>query len=254
MLNNFFRLIAGYKYLLLVLFLFGLLYSSISIVNHYLFRTSAHDLGIYMNALFDYNHFQKNTSTIFTVPLFVNSQNDHFELLPILWAPFYYIFGSYTLVIIQILSILFGSIGVYKLIHVKTNNNILSLLASIHFLSIWGIYSALAFDYHNNVIAAMFVPWLLYYFDMEKWLNFFVFLLLILVSKENMALWAFFIGIGLFFMYRRETSKMKIGILCAIISALYFIIIMKVIMPAMGDVNSKYNLFHFNYLLLIFWH
>lgn len=248
MISRLLHLFSKHKYLLLVLFLFGTLFTSISIVNHYLFRTSAHDLGIYVNAMYDYNHFQKNTSTIFITPSFVNSLNDHFELLPMLWSPFHYIFGTYTLLIIQIISILFGSIGIYKLVHRKTGNHTLSLLASVHFLSIWGIYSALAFDYHNNVIAAMLVPWLMYYFDKAKWVQASVFLLLILVAKENMALWAVFIGLGLLLMYRKDAPKLKMSIALSVLSALYFVVVMKFIMPALGIANDTYNHFHYTAL------
>ena len=42
-----------------------------------------------------------------------NLLSDHFELYPILFAPFYYLFGSYTLLIFQVLAIGFGGFIVY---------------------------------------------------------------------------------------------------------------------------------------------
>ena len=36
------------------------------------------------------------------------------------------------------------------------------------FWACWGIWAALAFDYHDNVIAAVLLPWLLYWFERDR--------------------------------------------------------------------------------------
>ncbi len=100
MLMKFFR-----NKLTLVLFFFGIIYSLISLVNHYCFRTYALDLGAYTNALYDYIHLQWNDSSVFKeVP--ENLLSDHFDLYLILFSPFIYLFKTYTLLIIQIISVL----------------------------------------------------------------------------------------------------------------------------------------------------
>lgn len=43
----------------LILVVFGIIFSSVSFVNHYNFRTYALDLGLYNNALFDYARFEE---------------------------------------------------------------------------------------------------------------------------------------------------------------------------------------------------
>ena len=122
---------------------FGLVYSSISLVNHYNFRTYAWDLGINNNAIYDYAHFRWNDCMLMQ-PQFDNVLSDHFSLLPILVSPFYWIFGSYTMLLFQIAAILFGGIGIYKYFHKKTSDFNLSVIAAIHFYSVWGIYLLLA--------------------------------------------------------------------------------------------------------------
>src|SRR5690554_7054709 len=52
------QLIKKNKALFLTSLIFGLLYATISLVNHYLFRTYALDLGLYTNAIYKYAHFQ----------------------------------------------------------------------------------------------------------------------------------------------------------------------------------------------------
>ena len=60
-------------------------------------------------------------------------------------------------------------------------NKYLPFLAVVHFFSMWGIYSALSYDYHDNVMAAMFVPWLFYFFVEKKFGHAALFLLALLL-------------------------------------------------------------------------
>ena len=151
--------------LVVTLIFFGLLYASISLVNHYNFRTYAYDLGLVNNAIYDYAHFRWNDCMLMQ-PQFKNILEDHFTLLQVLFSPLYYLFGTYTMLVVQILSVLLGAVGIYKFFSIR-NTASFALVAMVHFLTAWGIFSALAFDYHDNVIGAMAVPWLFYYFKKE---------------------------------------------------------------------------------------
>ena len=93
------------KWLWSIFIISGLVFCEISLVNHYLFRTTSLDLGLYNHSLYDYVHFKTASYINAGVP-FSNLLNDHFELYPILFAPFCYIFGSYTMLLVQIAAIL----------------------------------------------------------------------------------------------------------------------------------------------------
>jgi uncharacterized membrane protein len=66
----------------IVLAFFALVYASISLVNHYVFRTNGYDLGIYNQILYSYAHFKISLAPI-QQPLINHIYADHFE--PILW-------------------------------------------------------------------------------------------------------------------------------------------------------------------------
>ena len=57
---------------------FTFIFCSISIVNHYLFRTEAFDLGVYNNMIYSYSHFKFNYTTI-QQPNVWHAFSDHFE-------------------------------------------------------------------------------------------------------------------------------------------------------------------------------
>jgi len=238
------------NYTLVSIFLFfGLLFSSISFVNHYNFRTYGWDLGINQNAIFDYAHFRWNDCMIMQ-PSFTNVLSDHFSLYPILVSPFYWIFGSWTMLVFQISAILFGGLGIYKYVRRLTENETLARIALIHFFTIWGIFSALSFDYHDNVVATMFVPWFLYYFEQSRWKLSILFFVLIVIAKENMALWAVFIGLGLAWKntFQRDRKKALISFLFAFAALTYFVLIIKVVIPSLATPGRDYLHNSFNAL------
>ena len=205
-----------------IILFFFLLFSSISIVNHYMFRTGAYDLGIYNNAIYSYAHFVMNHTPI-QQPYVNHISSEHFELVLFIFSPLYWLFGTYTLLWVQIGMILLGGIGIMKFVKEYTQNEKLSVFALAHFYTIWGIYSALSFDFHNNITAAMLMPWLLYYFHQRKWRGVVLFFVLMLISKENMALYASFVALGLGLFYWKEKVARRVGLLLFSVGICYLL-------------------------------
>ncbi len=232
---------------ILILLVFATIYSVISFVNHYYFRTGAYDLGIYNNAIYDYSKFQLNDNPVMH-RLFDNILSDHFSLLLMVFAPFRYIFGTYTLLIFQILSILFGGVGAYLFVVHLTKSKLYGRLALVHFFVTWGIYSALSFNYHDNVVGAMFVPWVMLFFFQKKWRLTALFTLLVLVSKENMSLWMVFVFLGLLLLKIKDKEMRRVAIAGSIISLVYFIMVIGVIMPALASEGKGYSYLKYSVL------
>ncbi len=232
---------------LVILIGFFCLFACISLVNHFLFRTYGWDLAYFNKAIFDYSEFRLNRYDIWWNDL-EYTLGDHFEPIMFIIAPLRYIFGQYTLLLVQIFALLFGGYGAFIFVRCRTEAPWLPHLAMIHFLSIWGVYSALAFDYHNNVVGAMFLPWLVHYFGKGNFKAAGIFLLLLLMSKENMAIWGVFIMLGLTFHYRKDRQKLKMGVAFTVFSGLYFVLVMQVILPAFQPEGITYK--HFKYSIL----
>jgi uncharacterized membrane protein len=233
--------------IVLVILFFGIIYSLISLVNHYNFRTYSLDLGIYNQALYHYAHFSFNNNTILS-PDFGNILSDHFELLIPLFSPFYYVFGSYTLLIIQIVALLFGGYGIYKYVFFKTNQKGLSIAAMLQYFLFFGVFSALSFDYHSNVIAASILPWFLYFFEKKQLKYAVLFFSLILLSKENMALWMIFVCLGLVIMNFRDKFNRNQAFILMAVSIVFFITVVTVLIPSLAPEGRRYLHFQFSAL------
>ena len=225
-------------------FLFALIFASITFVNHYCFRTYAFDLGINNNAIYDYAHFRWNDCMVMQ-PQFTNVLSDHFSLIPVLVSPFFWIFGSYTMLVVQWVGVLFGGYGIYVYFKRKSAKPYLPVWAMIYFFSMWGVYSALAFDYHDNLMAAMFVPWFINYFDKQNWRWASFFFILILIAKENMALWMVFLAPALGLLYWRDKKLVGIGFLYGLIALMYFAMVVGYVIPSLANENRAY--LHFKY-------
>lgn len=233
-----------------IMLAFGFVFSSISLVNHYNFRTAALDLGMFNHALYSFAHFKMNFFTLGLTSEEINYFGDHFSPISFFYVPLYYIFGTYALLVLQIAVILFGGVGIYRYASLKFISGKLPLLFLVQFFGIWGIYSALAFDFHNNVVGAMLVPWLFYFYEVGKRKWFLAIFLLILFSKENMALWLGFILIALAMKNRKAPLKelLKFEISLALVAWMYFFIAMGIIMPGLSQSVERNFIYRYGFL------
>ena len=217
----------------------AVLYALISLVNHYLFKTYALDLGLYTHALYDYAHFRMADCSMFR-PLAQNLFSDHFDLYLPLLSPLVYVFGSYTLLLVQIVAALLGGWGVYKLISLYTDDGLIPVLAASVFFVSFGVIHAIAFDYHSNVLTAMMLPWLLYFLKQRRFAMASVFVVLFVIGKENMSLWLFFIAIALMWDYRKDKKALWHLVAYATFSLAYFFIINMIVMPRIGGSGAGF--------------
>lgn len=228
-------------------------YASISLVNHYLLRTYALDLGMFNQALYS---FSKGEMNYFTLNLVGNSPiyfADHFSPLTFFYVPFYYLFGNWTLLIIQLFSIIMASLSVYKIAMLKLNHHFLALFCVIIFSFNWGIVSALAYDFHNNVVATMLLPWVYLWYLKDKKIRVIIGVLLILMAKENMGIWVGFIFSGLaiqkWWLNRKsyQDNKVIFEISIALFAWIYFLFVVSCVMPMLSN-GSNFQLQRYDIL------
>ncbi len=224
----------------------AVIYFLISVVNHYNFRTYALDLGLYTNALYDYIHFQFNDSSVFKVAE-ENLLADHFDLYLVLLAPLSLVFKSYTLIIVQLIAIVAGGMGVYRYFCLSDFTRSMGVCAAAYFYLFFGVFAAVAFDYHSSVIAACLVPWFFFFVRSGRLVRAAVILALILISKENISLWATFICAGMATGYRKDLRVATFLMISSLGCLGYFLVITSMVMPALSS-KGIYPHFHYSAL------
>lgn len=216
-----------------ILLLFAFLFASISWANHYFFRTDALDLGAYINATYDYSHGQWNDSSSFLNHP-ANFLTDHFDLLVVFFSPLSWLFKDWTLLLLQWLSILCGAVGVYRYFLLRQASVSFARSAMLFYLLQFGVFGALSFNYHSSVVAAALVPFLLVAIEQQNKKHFLLVFILILIAKESMSLWLFFILTGLIFIYRSHPwRKFMAG--SALVALVWFCSVTLWVMPSLTD-------------------
>lgn len=230
--------------IIFVLLFFGSIYASISLVNHWFFRTAALDLGLYTNAAWKYAHFELPDRSLFldnSDPLLA----DHFDLHLILWSPLIHLFGSWTLLIVQIAAVLLGGYGVYRYVHSFDKDQVQATMAAAIGLGSFGVFSALSFDFHSSVIVAMALPWYLLAVKEGRTHHSWMILIFMLIGKENIGLWLGIVAIAAIALPRKMSAKALLAQSMA--SFGWSALVIGLIMPAL-DGSKTYA--HFDYQVL----
>lgn len=224
------RLIKTNTPILFLIVVFGTVYSLILLINHHNFMSNPEELGRYNNALWDYAHLKFNF-ILSEKGLPENILAHDFDLYLIIFAPLSFLFGSYTLLIVQIIAILSGGYGIYRYMLLIKASHTLSFFASLHFFVFFGIFSALLHEYQSFAVAAMLIPWFFYYVQKEKLKTAVLIFILMLISNENTSLFVSFICLGMLFNYHKNKRLIIYLIELALIAFAYYLIVTEFIMP-----------------------
>ena len=230
-----------------ICFLFLLVYSSIALVNHYCFRTNALDMGYFLKAIYDFSLLRFHDFSISQMEMNCIFA-DHFNPSLIIIAPLRFIFGSYTLSILQIAFILLGAWGTYVFIRERSPYVWLPVLGLIHFGLMWGNFEALAYDFHDSIPGAMLLPWLLHFFLKKKWTAVVPLFLFMLGWKETMGVWIVFVAAGIGMLHPMEKEIRRAAILMGAFGFLWAMVATQIIIPSFDYTGRNYR--HFDYGVL----
>lgn len=225
----------------LLLALAGAVYALVSLVNHYNFRTAALDLGLAAQAVGDWAHLRPALASLLPDSPPTNFLSVHFSLTPALAVPLYWLVGgAWALLLVQLGAVLLGGLGVWRYARARGAGPGEANWVLGFFSCQWGIFSALGFDYHDNVVGAMAVPWLALWAGQGRWGRAAAAALVVLVSKENMALWLAFVLLGLAWQHRQRRGAAGLGLAAA--GALgYFLLVTHWVMPALDVAHRPFS-------------
>lgn len=229
-----------------VLVLFGIMLAVLSIGNHLCFRTYGLDLGIYTKVAYDYSRLRVNDCTFFLWEP-SNILADHFDLLLVLLSPLVRLFGAGALLVVQILAVLAGALGMYKISGKWIEGNgkcsgssrplpnfIFQLSALLLPLLTFGTWHALGFDYHSNVVGAMLLPWLILFVGQRRLWPSVAMAVLIAICKESSALWLIFVLVALMIGHWRDRGLRRALAIGTAATVAYLAVVTLWVMPSLG--------------------
>ena len=224
-----------------LLVFFALIYSLVSLVNQVNFRTNALDLGYEAQAVTDFAHLRMPRVTLLPDVPPTGFLGGHFSLTPALAVPLYYLVGPvWALLLLQIGALLLGLLGAWRYARAQgategQANWVLAFLACQ-----WAFFSALGFDFHDNVLGAMALPWLALWVGQGHWGRATLAAVFMVISKENMALWLAFVLLGLAWQHRARRAVVWRACLGALVALAYFVVITHYVIPALDSTHRGY--------------
>ncbi len=179
----------------------------------------------------------------------------HNDIFLALLAPFYFIYESpATLLVIQALILGLGAFAVYKItqrVFVKNKyKNQFSLMFSLGYLLYPPLQLANIFEFHSVTLATTFLLFMFYFWLIKRYRWSFIFFVLALLTKEQVALTTGFFGA--YVLYSRfkpkNDSEKRFALTLTATSAIWFLISVFVIIPYFRGGNEHFALKYFDWI------
>jgi uncharacterized membrane protein len=227
-----------------MMLLYILIVGSVSIVRQYNFQTQAYDMGVFTQTMWNTIEGRIMENSLEMIP---NHLGVHMSPLLFLLVPFYAVVSSpYTLLVLQVLALAFGSIPLYLLARHMLAREDWALLITASYLLYAPLHGVNLFDFHE---IAFFIPLMLgaaYFYETNRLGWGALFLILAAATKENAAIAVAFFGL---FYLSKSQSLPAIKIRGAVITGsftLYAILALWVFMPYFGGgflFDNRYDVF-----------
>lgn len=232
-----------------IILIFAITFLSIAWVNQWAIRTFF-DLGMVTQALYQIAHGQVPTFTLGIDGVNMPFLATHFSPIIYFYLPFYWLFGGYAPTLLQIIAVLLAGIPIFNYAKLTFEGDTKKAnLVLIHFYLIWGIYSALAFDFHNNVIGAMLVPWIFLFLKRKQLVGVLIFSLLLMSTMETFGIWLFFILSTYTFWQYKQGEKLDIKLfVLAIFGLVCSLVIIGIVMPSLQGSAQNLQLSRYQHL------
>lgn len=153
----------------------------------------------------------------------------HFVPLIYILALPLYVFKNYLiyLIVLQTLILVASAMPIYLFAKDTFHDKKIGYLFASAFLFFPTIQYINLYDFEFLRISIPLLLFNFYFLNKKKHLAYYIFLILAILVREEVALTTFFLGMYIFFILKEK----KLGIATSLISMLYFLVVIKIIMP-----------------------
>ena len=231
----------GTLVVMIAVFVYIVVFSSVTVMKHYAFLTTGWDLGIYMQVLW---------STLHGRPFYYSYELNkipsgnffglHFVPILFLILPLYMLFPcAETLLVIQTVAIGAGAVPLYFLAKEVLESRTSAVVVSVIYLLYPPLHGLNWFDFHPEAFIPLFIILMAYFFEMRKFRWMYVSMVLALSTIEFTALIVAAIGVSFLLKGLRKGKDWVHGIVVAVASAIWFLLSVKVSNILAGDVGAR---------------
>lgn len=201
-----------------------------TIMHHHRLGTTAFDLGIYDNLMYQALHGRPFVSPVLFGPAGGNYIAGHAEFAMLLFVPFYAIRpGPETMLIIQAVVLGFAAVPLYLFAATRLPRPTAALVA-LAYLLFAPLHGPNFYDFHWIPLAIFFHFWLYYAIAQRKTWLIVAMILVLFAIREDVAVGLAMLGLFLLFTGLRP----RLGMILAVASVAWFVIVRFIIMPLAG--------------------
>ena len=199
-----------------------------SILNHRYFNVSSFDLAIYDNLLWNTSHGHFLATSLMRGGTHMGA---HFDPVLTLLVPLYRLApDAETLLIFQSAWLASAAIPLFLLSRRVLGAGWIALVIACTYLVHPALHGVNLYEFHSIALVVPLVVWSIYFLERGSWRGYWVVLLLILLTREDMALLS--CGIGLY--VADSLRRPRTGIATIFCALLYFSIIKLFVMAEPG--------------------
>lgn len=216
-----------FKLLIIWLVVLSILYSCLSVLRHIHFQSGAFDLGIFDQSVWQYANFLAPYNTIKEKFIL----GDHLALtLPLLALLYSFCDDVKILLIFQAVFIAFSSVPIYQISRIRRLSSFVSLCLGFLYSLFFGIQYAVYFDFHPVVLGVGLLAWTIYFFEAKKKKLFWITLILMLLTQENMGI--ALAGAGFIYIFKKGYRLSGLAfIACGLIVSFLFVKLVSLMSP-----------------------
>ena len=226
-------------YLLIMVYI--VIFSTLSILQHNRFNTYGFDLGIHDQILWGYS---QGHIPMFSSLLGMFGLGDHMTPIMILLTPLYWIYSDVrSLLFFQCVFLSLGALPIYWLAKDKLKSNFVAASLAVSYLLFPALEYVNMYEFHPDALAITLLLFMLYFLYKERYAGYFIFLALSLMCHELVALPVIILGLCIF-----SQKKRKLGIITSGVALFWFCIAMWVLIPYFSGQPYRHFGPRFHYL------
>lgn len=221
--NFIYKIILGFSILSFII-----IFSYLSIRRYKTLNSYYYDLGIMNQVVYNTSQGRFLEMTNQDLKRNVSRLAIHFDPILALFAPFYKIYpGPEVLLTGQTIVLGLGAWAIYLISKKILKKTGIGLIFSLSYLLYFAVQRAALFDFHAVTLATTFFLFAFYFQEVKKWVWFFLFIILALLTKEHVGLVVLLFGAYLFFIKKEK----KVGLTTSLLGFIFFVTSVYFIIP-----------------------
>lgn len=210
--------------LLFMVLFYVFILGGLSINYHNDFGTSAFDLGVQDQGVWLISRLR---FPFFNTVRGLNLFGDHVTFIHILIAPLYWFWNDVrAILLLQAAALATGAIPIYLIAREKLKSNLIPLAFAFSYLTYPALHYLNLENFHPDAFAVPLLLFAFYFAIKRRYYLYSIFAFLTLLTKEEISLTVFALGIYVAVFHNR-----KFGVLTSVIAILYFIFAIQVVLP-----------------------